>query len=198
MANPAPLGLMGFGMTTILLNLHNAGFFAFGSMILAMGLLYGGLAQVMAGLMEWKKGNTFGMVAFTSHGMFWISLVALIALPEMGIGVETEKKAMAAYFFMWGIFSVVMLIGTLRTSKVMIFVFGSLVLPFALLGLKDGLGNTDINQVAGWVGLACGASAICLAAADILNEVHGRVVLPVFPVAAKVAVQEKKAVELSE
>jgi succinate-acetate transporter protein len=135
MANPAPLGLMGFGMTTILLNLHNAGFFALGSMILAIGFFYGGLAQVMAGLMEWKKGNTFGMVAFTSYGMFWISLVALIALPQMGIGAETEKKAMAAYLFMWGIFSVVMLIGTLRTNKVMIFVFGSLVLLFALLGL---------------------------------------------------------------
>ena len=70
-ANPAPLGLLGFGMTTVLLNLHNAGFFELGSMILAMGIFYGGMAQVITGVMEWKKGNTFGTVAFTSYGLFW-------------------------------------------------------------------------------------------------------------------------------
>ena len=96
LANPAPLGLMGFGMTTILLNLHNARFFALGSMILAIGFFYGGLAQVIAGVMEWKKGNTFGMVAFTSYRMFWISLVGLLVMPLMGIGAATEPKALAA------------------------------------------------------------------------------------------------------
>jgi hypothetical protein len=75
-ANPAPLGLMGFGMTTVLLNLHNAGLFTLGTMILAMGICYSGLAQVFAGIMEWKKGNTFGTVAFSSYGLFWLSLVA--------------------------------------------------------------------------------------------------------------------------
>ena len=69
-SNPAPLGLMGFGMTTVLLNMHNAGWFGLGSMILAMGLFYGGLAQIIAGIMEWKKGNTFGTTAFTSYGLF--------------------------------------------------------------------------------------------------------------------------------
>ena len=181
LANPAPLGLMGFGMTTILLNLHNAGFFAFGSMILAMGIFYGGIAQVIAGIMEWKKGNTFGMIAFLSYGMFWISLVALIILPEMNIGTVTESKALAAYLFMWGIFSLIMLIGTLKTNKVMIFVFASLTLLFVLLGLGNGLNNSDIIHVAGWVGLACGASAIYLAAAEVLNEVYGRVFLKIFP-----------------
>ena len=181
LANPAPLGLMGFGMTTILLNLHNAGFFAFGSMILAMGIFYGGIAQVIAGIMEWKKGNTFGMIAFLSYGMFWISLVALIILPQMNIGTVTESKALAAYLFMWGIFSLIMLIGTLKTNKVMIFVFASLTLLFVLLGLGNGLNNSDIIHVAGWVGLACGASAIYLAAAEVLNEVYGRVFLKIFP-----------------
>lgn len=74
-ANPAPLGLLGFGMTTVLLNMHNAGFFALGSMILAMGIFYGGLAQIVAGIMEWKKNNTFGATAFFSYGCFWLSLV---------------------------------------------------------------------------------------------------------------------------
>ena len=81
-SNPAPLGLMGFGMTTVLLNLHNAGLFPVGTMILGMGIFYGGIAQVIAGVMEWKKGNTFGTVAFTSYGLFWLSLVALLMLPK--------------------------------------------------------------------------------------------------------------------
>jgi succinate-acetate transporter protein len=80
--NPAPLGLIGFGMTNVLLNLHNAGFFALGSMILAMGIFYGGLAQLFAGTMEWKKGNTFATTAFLSYGLFWLSLVALRSSPQ--------------------------------------------------------------------------------------------------------------------
>ena len=78
-ANPAPLGLLGFGMTTVLLNMHNAGFFALGSMILAMGIFYGGLAQIVAGIMEWKKNNTFGATAFFSYGCFWLSLVSCLS-----------------------------------------------------------------------------------------------------------------------
>ena len=83
-ANPAPLGLLGFGMTTVLLNLHNAGLFGLGSMILGMGIFYGGIAQVIAGIMEWKKGNTFAATAFISYGFFWMTLVALLVLPKMG------------------------------------------------------------------------------------------------------------------
>src|SRR6266513_321321 len=82
--NPAPLGLLGFGMTTVLLNLHNAGFYELNSMILAMGICYGGAAQIIAGIMEWKKGNTFATTAFISYGFFWWSLVALIVLPKLG------------------------------------------------------------------------------------------------------------------
>src|SRR5512136_2403249 len=81
-ANPAPLGLMAFGMTTVLLNIHNAGFYAMNTMILAMGIFYGGIAQVIAGLMDWKKNNTFGTTAFLSYGLFWLTLVALLILPK--------------------------------------------------------------------------------------------------------------------
>jgi succinate-acetate transporter protein len=197
-ANPAPLGLMGFGMTTILLNLHNAGFFALGSMILAIGIFYGGLAQVIVGLMEWKQGNTFGMIAFTSYGMFWISLVALLILPKMNIGAETEKTALAAFLFMWGIFTLVMLMGTLKTNKVMIFVFASLTLLFVLLGLGNALNNPDILRIAGYEGLICGASAVYLAAAEILNEVYGRSILPIFSVVSRKTIQEKVTTEISE
>ena len=91
-ANAAPLGLMGFGMTTVLLNLHNAGLFALGSMILAMGICYGGLAQIIAGILEFRKGNTFATTAFCSYGLFWLSLVALILLPEAGLDVAPAEK----------------------------------------------------------------------------------------------------------
>src|SRR5438045_5163884 len=83
-ANPAPLGLFAFGMTTVLLNLHNAGFFEMNSMILCMGIFYGGTAQVIAGIIEAKKNNTFGLTAFTSYGFFWLTLVALIVFPKLG------------------------------------------------------------------------------------------------------------------
>src|SRR5512145_3008005 len=106
-ANPAPLGLMGFGLTTILLNIHNAGFYDLNSMILAMGIFYGGVAQIIAGIMEWKKNNTFGTLAFTSYGLFWLSLVALLFLPQFGLAQATSKIAFAAYFFMWGLFTFV-------------------------------------------------------------------------------------------
>ncbi len=84
LANPAPLGLMGFGMTTILLNLHNVGYFALDGIILAMGIFYGGIAQIFAGLLEYKKGNTFGLTAFTSYGSFWLTLVAILLMPKLG------------------------------------------------------------------------------------------------------------------
>src|SRR5512138_2249194 len=128
LANPAPLGLLGFGLTTVLLNLHNAGLFPLDTMILAMGLAYGGLAQVIVGIMEYKKGNTFGTVAFSSYGLFWWSLVALLLLPKIEIfaGFATSHESMAAYFFMWGIFTFAMFFGTLKANRTVQFVFGSL------------------------------------------------------------------------
>src|SRR5438067_4265387 len=108
--NPAPLGLLGFGMTTVLLNLHNAGFYELNSMILAMGICYGGIAQIIAGIMEWKKGNTFATTAFISYGFFWWSLVALIVLPKLGYSSIHEIKIRKQYLAMWGLFTAVMFI----------------------------------------------------------------------------------------
>src|SRR5438105_10967525 len=110
--NPAPLGLLGFGMTTVLLNFHNAGFYELNTMILAMGLCYGGAAQVIAGIMEWKKNNTFGTLAFTSYGFFWLSLVAIFLLPKIDPVGATNANALAAYLFMWGLFTLGLFIGT--------------------------------------------------------------------------------------
>ena len=180
--NPAPLGLLGFGMTTVLLNLHNAGFFGLGSMILAMGIFYGGLAQIIAGIMEWKKGNTFATTAFCSYGLFWLTLVWLIVAPKLGIAEATTDDAMAAYLFMWGLFTFVMYIGTLKLNRALQVVFLSLAVLFFLLAAKDMTGNVMIGRVAGYEGIFCGFSAIYTGLAQVLNECYGKVVLPLGPV----------------
>ncbi|MCK4429201.1 MAG: acetate uptake transporter [Candidatus Aenigmarchaeota archaeon] len=181
-ANPAPLGLMGFGMTTVLLNLHNAGFFALGTMILSMGLFYGGVAQIIAGIMEWKKNNTFGTTAFTSFGLFWLSLVGLKVMPAMGFGTAPETSAMVAYLVMWGIFTAFMFVGTLKLNRALQFVFGSLTLLFFLLAFGDATGNAMILRIAGYEGIICGLSAMYTALAQVLNEIYGRTVAPLWPV----------------
>ncbi len=177
-ANPAPLGLLGFGMTTVLLNLHNVGLFGLDSMVLGMGLFYGGLAQIVAGIMEWKKKNTFGTTAFTSYGLFWLTLVALLVLPKLGWGEAPSKSALAAYLFMWGLFTCVMFIGTLKLSRALQVVFASLTLLFWLLALADALENPAITRVAGVVGIFCGFSAVYTGLGQVLNEMHGKSVFP--------------------
>lgn len=178
-ANPAPLGLMGFGMTTILLNIHNAGFFELDAMILAMGIFYGGMAQVIAGIMEFKKNNTFGTTAFTSYGFFWLSLVALNILPVMGYGEAANSLSMAAYLFMWGFFTLLMFVATLRINKALQVVFGTLTILFFLLAIGNFTGSTMILTIAGYEGILCGFTAIYAAMAQVINEVYGRVVLPI-------------------
>ncbi len=173
---------MGFGMTTVLLNIHNAGIYELGSMILTMGIFYGGLAQIIAGIMEWKKGNTFATTAFTSYGLFWLSLVGLILLPKLGWYQAASDSAMVAYLFMWGLFTSVLFIGTLRLNRALQFVFFTLALLFFLLALSDYTGNALIASIAGWEGIVCGLSAIYTGLAQVLNEVFGRVVAPIWPV----------------
>jgi len=180
LANPAPLGLMGFGMTTILLNLHNAGLFPINSMILAMGIFYGGIAQVIAGVMEFRKGNSFGTLAFTSYGLFWLSLVYLILLPTDKANLAPDNAAMAAYLFMWGLFTLIMFFGTLKTNRALQFVFMSLAILFFLLAIARGV--PAMLPVAGVEGVICGFSAFYLSLAEVLNEAHKRTVLPIGPV----------------
>jgi succinate-acetate transporter protein len=181
LANPAPLGLLAFGMTTVLLNLHNAGFYPLDSMILAMGFAYGGIAQIIVGSMEFKKGNTFGTVAFTSYGLFWWSLVVLLVLPKGSLGVEAPTTtALAAYFFIWGLFTLVMFFGTLKTNRILQTVFMSLAILFFLLTARELTGNALIATIAGYEGIICGLSAVYLGLAEVLNEANGRTVLPIW------------------
>jgi len=181
--NPAPLGLLGFGMTTVLLNLHNAGFYELNSMILAMGICYGGAAQIVAGIMEWRKGNTFATTAFLSYGLFWLSLVTLIILAKLGWATPSNDTAMAAYLAMWGLFTAVMFIGTLRMHVAGQVVFGSLTILFFLLAIGDYINaGPDFKHFTGYEGIFCGFSAIYAGLAQVLNEVFGKVVLPLGPV----------------
>ena len=177
-ANPGPLGLLAFGMTTVLLNLHNAGIYEMNSMILGMGIFYGGIAQVIAGILESKKNNTFGLTAFTSYGFFWLSLVGLIVFPKLGWIDKTSGTALIAYLIMWGIFTFLLFFGTLRLSKALQFVFASLTVLFFLLVLGDATENSAIKTFTGYEGIVCGGSAIYTGVATLLNEVYGKDVLP--------------------
>ncbi len=181
LANPAPLGLLGFGMTTVLLNIHNAGIIDATSlgMILAMGIFYGGLAQVIAGIMEFKKGNVFGATAFSSYGLFWWSLVGLLLLPKMGYADPVGKGGMAAYFFMWGLFTFCMYISTLKKNRALQTVFFTLFILFFMLMISELSGSEALLHLTGYEGILCGASAIYLAIAEITNEIYGQEVLPI-------------------
>ncbi|WP_086643371.1 acetate uptake transporter [Acetobacter sp. DsW_063] len=179
LANPAPLGLAAFGMTTILLNLCNAGFLPLNSSVLAMGLVFGGAAQICAGLLEYPKGNTFGLTAFTSYGAFWISLVALIFMAKLGLVAAATAPAMAAYLALWGVFTGFMFIGTLAANRVLQFVFASLAVLFFLLAAGEATGNIAITRFAGFEGLICGAAALYLAMAEVIEEQLGHAVLPI-------------------
>lgn len=178
LANPGPLGLMGFGMTTILLNLHNAGFFPLTSVVISMGIFFGGLAQILAGMLEYKKGNTFGLTAFSAYGCFWLSLVGILLLPKLGLAAPTDAVLLGVWLALWGIFTLFMFFGTLRASRALQFVFASLTLLFALLAFGNIAGSQAVLIFAGFEGVVCGASAIYLAMADVLNEQLGRKVLP--------------------
>ena len=181
--NPAPLGLLGFGMTTVLLNLHNAGFYELNSMILAMGICYGGAAQIIAGIMEWKKGNTFATTAFISYGVVLVVTRGIDLLPKLGWAGASNDTAMAAYLAMWGLFTGVMFIGTLRLNRALQIVFATLTILFFLLAIGDfTAASPGFKHATGYEGIFCGFSAIYAGLAQVLNELSGKVVLPLGPV----------------
>ena len=178
-ANPGPLGLLGFGMTTVLLNLHNAGLLPLSIAIVAMGIALGGLAQIIAGIFEMKQGNTFAGTAFTAYGLFWWSLVLIWVNPFAEAGIEAASKiAMGWYLLLWGIFTAFMFIGTLKHNKATQVVFGSLTVLFMLLALGDFTGNHTITMIAGFEGIFCGLSAIYSAVGQIVNGEFGKTILP--------------------
>jgi len=197
-ANPAPLGLLGFGLTTVLLNLHNAGVFPLDAMILAMGIFYGGIGQVIVGIMEWKKNNTFGATAFTSYGLFWLTLVALIVLPQTGYAAKPSNSSMIAFLVMWGLFTGALFIGTFKLNRKLQVVFGSLTLLFFLLALGDATGNPQVKILAGYEGIFCGFAAIYTGLSQVLGELYGTSLAPVKAKALSALFAEEEDLEDEE
>jgi succinate-acetate transporter protein len=151
------------------------------SMIMAMGLCYGGLAQIIAGIFEFQKNNLFGMIAFMSYGFFWWSLIITLILPKMGYGTAPDHTAMGCYLFIWGVFSLCMMVGTIlkKAPWVLTWIFFTVVVLFELLAARHWADSETMEQVAGVEGVICGLSAIYLAFAELLNEFGGRTILPV-------------------
>ncbi|CAC9439081.1 conserved hypothetical protein [Leishmania infantum JPCM5] len=185
-ANPGPVGLLGFGLSTILLNLHNTGSFPLSTVIVAMGICLGGGAQFIAGLLEWVRGNTFAYVAFTSYGAFWLSLVCVWMLPNTAAGTSklvdpASEYFVGVYLFLWGIFSFVMLLCTIRMNLAIFLVFLTVTLLFLMLGCSSMASSAVGLRAAGYEGIICGSLALYLAFAEILNEMWDRTILPVIP-----------------
>lgn len=178
-ANPAPVGLMGFSLTTILLNVHNAGMTELDSAIMGMGLFVGGLAQLLAGMFEFKKNNLFGATAFTLYGAFWLSLVAIWILPAPELAAAANAKTMGVYLGLWGLFTLYMFFASLTHPVSTRVIFGSLTLLFFLLTAADFSGSHTLKMIAGWEGIFCGLSAFYAAMATVLNDAYGRQILPV-------------------
>jgi hypothetical protein len=177
-ANPSAFGLIALGMITLILSLSNARLFGLNSMVLAVGIFSGGLGPIVAGIMEWKKNNTFGMTAFLSFGFFYLTLVALLILPKLGLADATSSTGLAAYFVMWGIFTLVMFIGALKANRALQVVLGLLAVTFFLLAIGEVTGSATVTQVAGYVGIITGFSAIYAGLAEVLNEVYNKTVAP--------------------
>lgn len=175
--NPGPLGLLGFGMTTCLLNLHNAGFIPLSIVIISMGFALGGAAQIIAGILEFLKKNTFAGTAFVAYGFFWWSLILIWINPFTGINA-VDPMSLAYYLSLWCIFTFFMFIGTLKHNRATQVVFGTLVILFLLLALANFTGIETIHTVAGYVGLVCGLSAIYNAMAQIVNGEFGKTIMP--------------------
>jgi succinate-acetate transporter protein len=178
-AGAGALGLLGYGMPGVLVGLANAGLIQAGSMIIAMAIFMGGVAMFTAGLMEWKKGNTYGMAAYASYGLFWFSFAALTLMPALGLAEGTGGAgAMASYLALWGLFTFILFIGSLKMSRALQFVLGTLALVFFLEAAGAATGTSTFTIIAGYIGVISGLAAIYTALAPVLNDIYGRTVAP--------------------
>lgn len=170
--DPGPLGLAGFGITTCILSLINAGVASPDGLgvVLGLAMIYGGVAQMLAGMWEFRKGNTFGATAFTSYGSFWIAFYLIVhAAPKAGVGL---------FLFFFGVLTFYLWIGTFYLNKALFYIFLFLTITFFLLALKD-FNVLSSSAPGGWFGLVTGILALYTSAAGVINEVAGHTVLPV-------------------
>jgi hypothetical protein len=182
-ADPAPLGLAAFALTTFVLSTFNAGLVdAKGEpIVLGLALAYGGVAQLLAGMWEFRKGNTFGATAFSSYGAFWISFWAYVAFFAEKVPEANRGSAVGLYLIAWGIFTTYMWVASFRTTAAVSLVFLLLAITFFVLGIGDAGGNDTISKLGGWLGLATAVAAWYASFAGVTNFTFGRELLPVRP-----------------
>lgn len=182
-ADPGPLGLAGFALTTFVLSMFNAGLVAKSAepVVLGVALAYGGIAQFAAGMWEFRTGNTFGAVAFTSFGAFWVSFWALVTFGVGEIPPEHVGAALGLYLISWGIFTAYMTVASLRTTAAIALVFILLTVTFFVLGIGNANESSGTVEIGGWLGLATAAAAWYASFAAVTNSTFGRTVLPVKP-----------------
>jgi succinate-acetate transporter protein len=182
-ADPGPLGLAAFALTTFVLSMFNANLVDSGGepIVFGLALAYGGLAQLLAGMWEFRTGNTFGAVAFTSYGAFWLSFWAFVQFFEKSVPAADAGHAVGLFLIAWGIFTTYMFIASLRTTAAVAAVFILLAVTFFLLGIGNAGGHTNIIKLGGWVGLATAAAAWYASFAAVTNSTFGRTVMPVRP-----------------
>ncbi|MGH9207347.1 MAG: acetate uptake transporter [Acidimicrobiales bacterium] len=183
-ANPAPLGLIGFGFTTVILSLINADVLPKGGeqVVLPLAFAFGGLVQMIAGILEFRTANTFGMVAFLSYGAFWWWFALLVLLGSHGVlDLSHAGSTIGVALLVWGVFTLYMWVSTFRLLKALWWVFLTLWVTFFLLGFGALLGMPGLSVAGGWVGLLCGLIAMYTSFALITNLTFGKQLLPVGP-----------------
>jgi len=182
-ANPGPLGLAAFALTTFVLSMFNAGLVGSAGepVVFGLALAYGGLAQLLAGMWEFRTGNTFGATAFTSYGAFWLSFWAFVQFFEDKVPKADAGHAVGLYLIAWGIFTTYMFVASLRTTGAIALVFILLAATFIILGIGNAGGHTGIVKLGGWVGLATALAAWYASFAEVTNATFGRTVFPVRP-----------------
>jgi hypothetical protein len=178
-ANPAPLGLCAFGATTILLSLCNVGIIGLSSPVLAMAIFYGGIAQIIAGLMEWKKNNNFGFLTFVSFGFFWVSFAGLMMLPALGLAKAPQPVDLAAFLSVWGIIALGLLICTMKMHRSLQATVLAVFLLVVLLVAAELTGSGLIKMAGGVMGIIAGGLALYIGLGQVINEVHNRKIFPV-------------------
>ena len=182
-ANPAPLGLAGFGITTLVLSMVNAHLVSTPlhatGVVLGLAIGYGGLAQLLAGMWEFRTGNTFGAVAFSSYGAFWISFFFLVSFNVAQLPKTEIDAALGLYLWAWGIFTGMLFLCTFASPRALQLLFLLLTVTFILLGIGNSGASSGMIHAGGYVGIATGAVALYIACADIMQAVYKRSVLPV-------------------
>jgi succinate-acetate transporter protein len=182
-ADPGPLGLAAFALTTFVLSMFNSGLVSSAGepIVFGLALTYGGLAQLLAGMWEFRTGNTFGAVAFTSYGAFWLSFWAFVQFFEKSVPKGDAGHAVGLFLIAWGIFTAYMFIASLRTTAAVSLVFILLAVTFFLLGIGNAGAHPNIVKAGGWVGLATAVAAWYASFAAVTNSTFGRTVMPVRP-----------------